>query len=233
MQKWRPICCVLNPVPSRQPCCFAPCPINPPAAPCCPLCLTAARRHRAARAWRCGRWASARAPPWSAFSTTWQHTVRQYARAVRQGSTPGQHSRAVLQGASAAASWRLPLCSGAGAGRTPWRHAAPLPPACHAHALASRLAWPRCLGPASWSPPALPRLAGDVDMASSDFVFVGGHFLARDENVFTLFEGQEPGSAAATAAVPQVRGPAGRWATTACTSAGSARSAPPWAGAPS
>lgn len=70
-------------------------------------------------------------------------------------------------------------------------------------------------------------------MASSDFVFVGGHFLARDENVFTLFEGQEPGSAAATAAVPQVRGPAGRWATTACTSAGSARSAPPWAGAPS
>lgn len=39
-------------------------------------------------------------------------------------------------------------------------------------------------------------------MASCDFVFVGGHFLARDENVFTLFEGQE--AAAATAAVPQV-----------------------------
>lgn len=43
-------------------------------------------------------------------------------------------------------------------------------------------------------------------MGSCDFVFVGGHFLARDENVFTLFEGQEPGAAAAQAAVPQARG---------------------------
>lgn len=40
-------------------------------------------------------------------------------------------------------------------------------------------------------------MAGQVDLSSTDFVMVAGHFLARDENVFTFFEGQR------TQAAPQ------------------------------
>ena len=52
--------------------------------------------------------------------------------------------------------------------------------------------------------------AGYDGPAETDFVFVGGHFLARDENVFTLFEGQEPGAGGAAAAQQQVRGGGGK-----------------------
>ena len=41
-------------------------------------------------------------------------------------------------------------------------------------------------------------------LETTDFVFVGGHFLARDENIFTLFQGGES-AAAAAAAAPQVQ----------------------------
>jgi hypothetical protein len=45
-----------------------------------------------------------------------------------------------------------------------------------------------------------------MSIAETEFVFVGGHFLARDENVFTLFEGHVPTAAGgAAAAQPQVR----------------------------
>ncbi|EFN51489.1 hypothetical protein CHLNCDRAFT_37352 [Chlorella variabilis] len=56
----------------------------------------------------------------------------------------------------------------------------------------------------------LQYMAGYDGPAETDFVFVGGHFLARDENVFTLFEGQEPGAGGAAAAQQQVRGGGGK-----------------------
>ncbi|GAB4814718.1 hypothetical protein N2152v2_001764 [Parachlorella kessleri] len=36
-------------------------------------------------------------------------------------------------------------------------------------------------------------MTGRVDLRQLDFVLVAGHFLARDENIFTLFEGAQPG----------------------------------------
>ena len=47
--------------------------------------------------------------------------------------------------------------------------------------------------------------AGYDGLSATDFVFVAGHFLARDENVFTLFEGQEPGAGGSAAVAQQVR----------------------------
>ncbi|KAL4855450.1 hypothetical protein ACK3TF_003986 [Chlorella vulgaris] len=49
----------------------------------------------------------------------------------------------------------------------------------------------------------LQYMAGYEGANVTDFVFVGGHFLARDENVFTIFEGQEPGAGSAAAVQPR------------------------------
>ena len=75
---------------------------------------------------------------------------------------------------------------------------------------------PSC--PCTTSPPLVPH-AGNSGLADTDFVFVGGHFLARDENVFTLFEGQEPGAGGGSGGAPQVRLMAGGGRPPACVHA--------------
>jgi trehalose 6-phosphate synthase/phosphatase len=48
-------------------------------------------------------------------------------------------------------------------------------------------------------------MAGAGDISDVDFVLVAGHFLARDENVFTLFEGQQPAGGVAPPEQPAER----------------------------
>ena len=56
----------------------------------------------------------------------------------------------------------------------------------------------RCRTPSTHSPRLAATDCGSLD--DIDFVFVAGHFLARDENVFTLFQGRD--GAAPSAAPP-------------------------------